>query len=116
MPAFLIKLLLKFFCGSKTAMVASSLLRPLMFFFPPHLIILGLVVFYFLFSIPMLFSKIPYMEFLSKKKNKQGEYEFSLFRYILSVSIISWSVYYILLFLLYLFATRVLCYVHNKIM
>jgi hypothetical protein len=114
MAAFLIKLLLKFFCGSKTAMVSSSLLRPLMFFFPPHLLILGLIVIYFIISIPMLFTKIPFLKFLSYKKNEQGEYNYSLLRHIISVSIISWFVYYILLFLLYLFATKVLCYVHNQ--
>ena len=110
MATIVIKILLNFFCASPTAIVASSLIRPLLPppFLPPNgLLFFPLLIFYAI-SIPVLFAKL--IRPLAYTKNDKGEYQFSWKRYLLTLFITTFIVYFVFAFLVYYYTTKVICF------
>lgn len=108
MATIVIKILLNFFCASPTAIVVSSLLRPLPFFLPPNILLFFPLLIFYAISIPVLFGKI--LRPLAYVKNDKGEYEFSMKRFIPTLIITTLIVYYVFAFFVYYYTTKVICF------
>jgi hypothetical protein len=108
MATIIVRILLNLFCSSPTAILVSSLVRPVLFFMPPNILIFIPLLIFYAISIKVLFAK--FIPFLAYKKDESGKYKFHLGRYLLTLIFITFIVYYVLTFLLYYYTTKVICY------
>jgi hypothetical protein len=108
MATFVVKILLNFFCASPTAILVSSLLRPLPFFLPPNVLLFIPLLIFYAISIPVLFGKL--IPFIAYEKNAKGEYKLSMKRYIPTLIITTLIVYYLFAALVYYYTTKVICF------
>jgi hypothetical protein len=113
MATIIVKILLNFFCASPTAILASSLIRPILPppFFPPNALLFFPLLLFYAISIPVLFGKL--LRPIAYVKNEKGEYVFSLKRYLPTLFITTFIVYFILAFLVYYYTTKVICFVKD---
>jgi hypothetical protein len=113
MATKVVQILLNFFCASPTAILASSLIRPLIPIFPPNFILFALLLIFYAISIRVLFGKL--FRPIAYVKDDKGEYKISYKRYIPTVLITTFIVYFVLAFFIYYYTTKVICFAKDFI-